>query len=224
MTGDLPSRAGAEGLAAALRARTRYLHERAERSGVVRAMLAGTATRASYALLLRNLLPAYQALESGLESHRTRFPGLARPELYRADAIAADLAALQGGSWPDRLPLLPAGVRYAHRVGMAARGRGWPLLAHAYARYLGDLSGGQLLRRLLGRTLGLDPAELGFLTFPAVQDPAAVKAEFRAALDAAGREMVDAGPVVQEAAVAFRLNIHVAEAVQTAVQPVGERV
>ena len=49
-------------------------------------MLKGRASRDGYALFLRNLLPAYQALEEGLERDRSD-PGveaLAQPALYRA--------------------------------------------------------------------------------------------------------------------------------------------
>jgi heme oxygenase len=35
----------------------------------------------------------------------------------------------------------------------AAEGDGTRLIAHAYTRYLGDLSGGQILQRLLARSL-----------------------------------------------------------------------
>jgi heme oxygenase len=207
-------------LAAALRTRTQALHARAERSGVVRALLAGTADRAAYALLLRNLLPAYQALEAGLDRHVSALPGFARPELYRADAIATDLAALSGPDWRERLPLLPAGSRYAHRVTCAGAGDGMRLIAHAYARYLGDLSGGQVLRRRLATSLDLGSDALNFLSFPEIPDVAGFKAEFRDALDSSCGDVTALAGIVAEAAVAFRLNIQVAEAVQLATERV----
>jgi heme oxygenase len=91
--GAVPTQAGVAvpGLAKALRARTQDLHARVERAGMVRAILTGNASRPGYALLLRNLLPAYLALEAGLERHRAALPGLACPDVYRAAAIAADL-------------------------------------------------------------------------------------------------------------------------------------
>jgi heme oxygenase len=209
----------AAGLAAALRERTRALHVQAERSGIVREILRGRASRHGYALLLRNLLPAYRELERGLERHR-HAPGVraaARPVLYRAPALAADLAALCGPAWSRSLPLLPAGERYADRVAAAGSRDGARLIGHAYARYLGDLSGGQILRRLLGRSLGLGPGCLAFYDFPDIPDPEGFKAGYRAALDRAALEIVDVDGVVEEAAAAFRLNIEVSEAVLAAV-------
>lgn len=207
------------GLATALRARTRALHVQAERSGIVRDLLRGRASREGYALLLRNLVPAYREMETGLERLR-HAPGVrvaADPALYRARALESDLAALAGPAWCRALPLLPDGARYAARVAAAAEGDGTRLIGHAYARYLGDLSGGQILRRLLARSLGLGPGSLRFYDFPAIADPEAFKAGCRAGLDRAALEIDDMDAVVEEAAVAFELNIAVSKAVQAAV-------
>jgi hypothetical protein len=64
---------------------------------------------------------------------------------------------------------------------------------------------------------------LAFLDFPAIADPAAFKADFRDALDRAGRTLGETDDVVADAAAAFRLNIAVAEAVQSATERVAER-
>jgi heme oxygenase len=209
---------GSPGLAQLLRAGTAALHVRAERSGIVADMLRGDAGRAGYALLLRNLLPVYRAIEDGLERHRDAplLRPFARPEFYRAPRIAADLAAMFGADWPERIGLLPAGARYAVRAGRAAEGDGAALVAHAYVRTLGDLSGGQMMARQLARSLTLPPDALRFYDFADVPDLAAAKREWRAALDAAGALLAESGRVVHEARVAFRLNISLSEAVQNA--------
>jgi heme oxygenase len=209
---------GGRRLTEALRARTRELHCQAERSGIVQDLLAGRAGRAGYALLLRNLLPAYQALEEGLDRHRRgRVGALVPAGLHRAGALAADLEAIAGGNWKEALPLLPAGAGYARRVRAAADGDdGWRLLGHAYVRYLGDLSGGQILSRLLARSLGLGPEALAFHAFPAIADPRAFKADWREAVDRAGAGPGEAATVIEEARAAFRLNIELSRAVQAA--------
>jgi heme oxygenase len=207
-----------DGLAGALRERTRALHARAERSGIVRELLRGRASRDAYALLLRNLLPAYTALEHGLDRHRDS-PGVrqvALPALYRAGALASDLAALSGRKWDRSLALLPAGERYEHAVTQAAEGNGARLIAHAYARYLGDLSGGQVMKRLLAQSLALAPQSLAFYDFPEIADASAFKTEYRDALDRAAGELSDVNAVLDEAGAAFGLNIDVSEAVLAA--------
>jgi heme oxygenase len=201
-------------LSVALREQTQALHTKAEKTGFVNAILRGQATREGYTLYLRNLLPAYQAIERGLDRHRDA-PGVrqvALPALYRSAAIEHDLAGIAGEGWAQ-MPLLPAGQAYADRV-VAADGPG--LIGHAYTRYLGDLNGGQGLKRLLARLLGLGPEALSLYEFPLIPDPRAFTAEYRTRLDLAGQEIDDAEAVVEEAVTAFRVNIALSEAVQAA--------
>jgi heme oxygenase len=212
-----------DGLVVALRQRTRGLHAAAERSGIIREVLRGTASRYSYALLLRTLLPAYEALEAGLERHRAAgvLAALARREVYRASAIEADLAALVGRDWRQTLPLLASGQRYADRVAAAASGDGAGLLAHAYTRFLGDLSGGRVMAGRLAGILPPLPGGLRFHEFPAIADLAAFKRAYLAALDDAGRRVGDQQAIVEEAAEAFICNIAVSEEVRAKAVSVG---
>jgi heme oxygenase len=205
-------------IVAALYLRTKTLHVEAERSGIIRKLLRGDASREGYVLLLRNLLPAYQAMERGLESHRGSpiLGELARYAFDRAVAIESDLSALCGGSWIHDVPLLAVGERYAGRVALAAEGDGSRLIAHAYTRYLGDLSGGQILQRLLARSLELRPVELSFYDFPGYADLGALKAEYRNSLERAGARVTDPLAIVEEGAIAFSLNIDLSCAVQSA--------
>jgi heme oxygenase len=203
----------------ALYLRTKTLHVEAERTGIIRDLLRGDASREGYVLLLRNLFPAYQAMERGLERHRGSpcLGALARYRLGRAPAIQSDLIAISGKDWSRDIPLLAAGEFYAARIEEAAGGDGVRLIAHAYTRYLGDLSGGLILQRLLTRSLKLRPSELSFYDFPRFSDLDRLKAGYRKALDRAGALVGDADAVVEEGAVAFALNIELSCAVRSAV-------
>ncbi len=201
------------GLADRLREASRELHVRAERSGIVADLLNGRASHEGYVAFLRGLLPVYEALEAALERHRDTagLAPLARPEVYRSAAIADDLEALVGPEWrAESDPLEPA-ARYARRLSDLADGPGDRLLAHAYVRYLGDLNGGQVVRRLLESRLGLPVSQLGFYEFPAISDPAAFRASYRRAVDEAAPH-VDVEAVVDETRLGFRLNIELSEA------------
>jgi heme oxygenase len=200
----------------ALYLRTKALHVEAERTGIIRDLLRGEAAREGYVLLLRNLLPAYQALEQGLARHRgsPALGGLANYRLDRAPTIEADLVALCGAHWSHGTPLLAAGESYARRIAKAAEGDGTQLIAHAYTRYLGDLSGGQILLRLLTRSLDLQPSELSFYDFSHFPDLDALKADYRQALDSAGALAADPQMVIEEGAIAFSLNIDLSCAVK----------
>jgi heme oxygenase len=201
-------------LASSLQIRTRALHRRAERSGVIADMLGGRVSRRDYAHFLRNLLPAYRAMELGLEKHR-KTPGvreMARPEIYRSRALEADLLALEGANWRQALPLMPAGARYEACVSAAADGDGMDLIGHAYVRYLGDLSGGQILARLLSRSLGIGPDALTFYMFPQIHDIAAYKQSFREALNRSTPEW-HTERVIDAAILAFSMNLSISESV-----------
>lgn len=209
------------GVVSALYIATKALHTEAERSGIIGDLLRGEASRDGYILLQRNLLPAYQALEAGLERHRKTpaIATLAAFEFDRATPLTADLRALCGGDFSD-IPMLAAGEAYAGRIATAANGSGAALIAHAYTRYLGDLSGGQILKRLLGKKSGLRPEELSFYDFPHHPDLAALKADYRNALDLAGLLASDHAAIIEEGQIAFAMNIDLSEAVRNAVKSV----
>jgi heme oxygenase (biliverdin-producing, ferredoxin) len=201
----------------ALYFRTKALHLEAERTGIIRDLLQGNASREGYILLLRNLLPSYMELEQGLERyHRSVLLNqVANYRLDRAPTIESDLVALCGRAWKDDVPLLPESELYARRIAKAAEGDGARLIAHAYTRYLGDLSGGQILQRLLSKSLRLQPSELSFYDFPKFSDLVALKSDYRSALEHAGAQVTDPQVVIEEGAIAFSLNIDLSCAVQT---------
>ncbi len=200
---------------AALRDATHALHTEAEKSGFVNDLLKGRATRAGYVLWLRNLQPAYEAMERGLDALRDRPPygSLAIPAVYRTAALERDLAALCGPSWRTAAPTLPAGETYAARIAAIAADPA-RLAAHAYVRYLGDLNGGQVVGRMVARSLGLESDALSFYAFPV--DTASLEPAYRSALAETGRALGDAAPALEEAALAFRMNIALSDAVRAA--------
>lgn len=201
-----------------MRDRTKLVHREAERSGFIAALIRGRATRAGYAVFLRNLVPAYTAMELALKAHRDTpiLAAFADSRLGRLSSLEADVSAIAGPDWASTLPLVREAEAYASAIERAAGGGGRLLIAHAYARYLGDLSGGQILKPLLGRSLGLRPDMLAFYDFPALPDLDAPKAAMRDALDAIAADGPDAEPLVTEAISAFRHNIALSEAVQAA--------
>lgn len=205
-------------LARALLTRTQALHVRAERSGIVQDILRGQVSRSGYALFLRNLLPIYEALETGLEAHReaSSVAFFAEPRLYRAASLASDLDAIAGRAWTKELPVLAETDAYVAHLTALATGDGTRLVPHAYARYLGDMSGGQILKRLLTKSLSLTPAMLTFYDFPHIADIASFKAAFRDALDRCGAAVRDLEPLLKEGEVAFLHNIAISEAAQRA--------
>jgi heme oxygenase len=196
-------------LAARLRTATGAMHRLAERSALMQRLLRGRLDVATYALLLRNLREIYASLEAGLDRHgESRLVGPIRfPELYRTAALDADLAALHAGD-VQALPVVAAVDAY--RARLAALGETQPaaLVAHAYVRYMGDLSGGQLLRDIVARALARPHGGgTAFYDFPAIADVDAFKHRFRAALDALPCSASEAEAIVAEANDAFARHV-----------------
>ena len=206
--------ADATGFAALLRERTQGVHREADRTGVIADLLRGRGTRADYALYLASLLPVYEAMERHLAQDDLApiVRAVAAPGLARSAALRSDLDALRDSDAP--LPPVPAeSDAYVAAVEHAARTVG--LLAHAYVRYLGDLSGGQILKTLLARTLGLEAHQLTFYDFPDIADIASCKAAMREALDRIAVGSADADIVIAESIAGFRHTIAVSLAVGT---------
>jgi len=198
-----------------LRTETADLHRLAERSGIMHGLLRGRLDRGEYVELLRGLQTVYTALERRLTALAD--DPVVRPfyheALLRSAPLAEDLQALHGSGWTEEVAEQDAAHEYAHRIDAATPAQ---LVAHAYVRYLGDLSGGQALGKVIAKALALpDDAGVAFYRFPGIPDAEAFKAEFRTALDAWPLTESEADDVVREAQDAFRLNVRVFEAVGT---------
>ena len=191
------------GLADRLRSETRALHAEAERSPFMAALLRGRMERPGYVALLRNLAAIYAVLEPAL-AHHASHPALAPMRLAalgRSEALRADIALLDFTAEPA--PLATTTGTYVSRLQELDSVRPDLLLAHAYVRYLGDLSGGQLLRRVVARSPALAGSRaIAFYDFGTDAQAAALAREFRAGLESAA--VADAGEVVDEAVLSFR--------------------
>ncbi len=197
------------GLSESLKSETRLLHVQAERSAFMRVLLRGEMDRPCYCALLRNLHAIYAVLEPALRRHAAD-PALAPlvfPALWREAPLARDLDALHGPEWRGAIALQPATVRYVERVHEIDRAQPERLVAHSYVRYLGDLTGGQMLRRIVRDSLGL-PAGTGtaFYDFGDAVETARLKQVFRAGLDVLAVDEATGQSIVAEARLAFQLH------------------
>ncbi len=198
-----------QSLAERLRSETRTLHLTAERSRFMGELLHGRLARSAYCALLRNLHAIYAALEPALQRHALH-PAIApiySPALWRTQALAMDLIALHGESWHAAWQLQPATQRYVSRLNQLVTEQPELLLAHAYVRYLGDLSGGQLLRRIVANTLGAPEGEgTAFYHFGDATETRALTQSFRAGLAQIAVDANGADSMVGEAVQSFELH------------------
>jgi len=194
-------------LSALLREGTRADHAAAETEPFIEQLMSGALTRAAYADLAAQQLAVYEALEgaSSAVPSDDRTAGLVFDELNRVPSIGRDLAYLYGPSWREEIRILPATRVYADRV----REVGGSLphyAAHAYTRYLGDLSGGQIVKRMIERHYDLADGGLAFYTFPDIPKVKVFKDVYRDRLDGLDLDPAEMATTVSEAQLAFRLN------------------
>ena len=162
--------------------------------------------RTAYCALLRNLHALYAALEPALERHANH-PVIAPiflPALWRSRALQHDLDALHGPGWAAAIALRPATAAYVDRLRLLDASRPALLLAHAYVRYLGDLSGGQLLRGIVAKSAALAGAKaIAFYDFGDALATRDLIHAFRAGLAAVPTDDRLADDLVGEARLAF---------------------
>ena len=197
-----PTPEAATSLSAAMRAGSADDHDAAEQASFVTELLGGAISPRGYVDYLLRLRMIYAAIEEAVRSHRDdrMVAAVYDPAMERLPAIDADLDHWAPGI--DRDIDSPDARTYCDRV--AGLSWGGDLLAHHYTRYLGDLSGGQAIGRILDRTFGLGGAGLAFYEFPLRSKP--YKDDYRARLDGLGLDAADVDRVVDEVKVAFRLN------------------
>ena len=189
-------------LSTALREATAAVHERAEHSAYMAALLDGRLPVEDYTLLAEQYLAVYGALEG--RAAQLRQDPAAGPfvieELHRLPALAQDVEALGGSVASPRL--LPETEAYAARLAEADPIR---FVAHHYTRYLGDLAGGQVVGSLLRKTYGITGAGALFYDFSALGSPSRFRTRYRALLDTAPWDEIEQRRVCDEAVHAFEL-------------------
>lgn len=193
-------------LSVAMREGSQAEHQAAEDSAFMSELLGGRVNERGYADYLLRLRQVYAVMEEVVRAHQGE-PAVAAVHdsaLERLGAIDADLDRWHPAG--DRAVASPAADAYCARLRAAADE--WPVLlvAHHYTRYLGDLSGGQAIGRILDRTFELDGAGIAFYDFPEIEKPKIYKDGYRARLDALGLTAAEQERVVEEVRAAFRLN------------------
>lgn len=208
-----------ENLSARLRSATRVEHERTESSAFVVALMDGRLDRGAYAALLGQSWLFYSVLEEAGETwrHDAVVGPFVSDALVRGGALQADLAWLYGPGWRHEVRALPATGRYVDRLREVCFTSRGAFVAHHYTRYLGDLSGGQIIRSKLRSIYGLTSDGVRFYLFDRIEKPKLFKDGYRRLLDEAPWDAGEQTTLLAEANEAFRLNRGVFEDLGVAV-------
>lgn len=193
---------------AAVRARSAGAHSSSEGADFMSDLMRGEGSREDYVALVAQHWFIYEALEAAA-ARMSGDPVASRflsDKLTRLPALEADLEYLIGDDWRSRISPLPTTARYVARI--AEVGASWPggFVAHHYTRYLGDLSGGQFIARVMSRRFGFETNGIGFYVFDDIADPAAFKDVYREQLDAVPWDAAERERVIDEVLLAYRFN------------------
>jgi heme oxygenase len=193
----------------ALRERTRSGHSQSEGAGFMDDLMSGKGSREDYIALVAQHYFIYEALEAAsaqFADDAVAAPFIS-PQLTRLPALEADLEFLLGADWRSQIAPLPTTERYVARIReVAAEGWAGGFVAHHYTRYLGDLSGGQIIRTLIQRQFGFETNGVGFYLFDQIAKPKEFKDTYREQLDAVGWDDVERDRVIDEVMLAYRFN------------------
>ena len=196
---------------------TKKSHSMAENTSFVASFLRGVVDESKYRQLVANFYFIYHALESEINIHKDNpFIGPMRLNgLARHDALVEDCKYFYGDDWQDTIRPTEQTQRYISRIHEVAKNNPELLIGHHYTRYMGDLSGGQVLKGITKKALGLIDDGLAFYEFPEITDKKMFKDSYRKVLDTmvpATQKDVDA--IIVEANYAFRLNMYMFEEIQ----------
>lgn len=200
-------------LSALIRDRSKSAHSSSEGAGFMSSLLKGERSREDYIALVAQHYFIYAALEAGTERMRND-PVASRfisERLTRLPALEADLEFLLGSGWRDEIEPLEATARYVKRIEEVGSTWAGGFVAHHYTRYLGDLSGGLHIGKVIKRQFGFDTNGIGFYVFGDIADPAEFKNVYRAQLDEAPWDDEERERVIAEVLLAYRFNTEVFE-------------
>uniref|UniRef100_A0A8C6TEU5 Heme oxygenase n=1 Tax=Neogobius melanostomus TaxID=47308 RepID=A0A8C6TEU5_9GOBI len=201
-----------------IKAATQETHVRAETTQLMSNFQKGQITRTQYKVLLCSLYEIYTALEEEMDrnsSHPAVAPIYFPQELDRTEALESDLEFFLGPQWRSKIIFPAATHRYAQRLREIGKEKPELLVAHAYTRYLGDLSGGQVLGKLAQKALGLEGTDgLSFFSFPGVNSANRFKQLYRSRMNSIELTEEQRSDVLQEAVDAFNFNIQVFDDLQ----------
>lgn len=197
-------------LATKLREGTKKAHTMAENVGFIKCFLKGVVEKTSYRKLVSNLYFVYSAMEEEMERHHSH-PIVSKiyfPQLNRKKSLEQDLVFYYGANWREQVTPSSAAKDYVQRIREISASAPELLIAHSYTRYIGDLSGGQILKKIAQQGMNLVEGEgTAFYEFKEIPDEKAFKANYRQALNELPLDEAAMDRIVDEANATFGMNM-----------------
>ncbi len=199
-------------LAGQLREGTKKSHTMAENTGFVACFLKGVVEKKSYRKLISDLYFVYSAMEEEIErlvldNHPVvKFIGF--KELFRKETLENDLKYYYGDNWIKQIQISDSAQSYVDRIRYVAKESPELLVGHHYTRYIGDLSGGQILKKIAKKALNIDGNQgLDFYEFSMIDDEKKFKKSYSDILNNLPINQDIANKIIDEANQAFIYNM-----------------
>ena len=200
-------------LAGQLREGTKKSHTMAENTGFVACFLKGVVEKTSYRKLIGDLYFVYKAMEEEIdrlvqEDHPV-IKHIGFKELFRRQTLEKDLEFYYGNTWLDQIKISESAQSYVNRIRLVANESPELLVGHHYTRYIGDLSGGQILKKIAKKALNLRGDDgLHFYEFQLIEDEKLFKQSYSEILNKLPIDQKIADNIVDEANEAFAYNMN----------------
>jgi len=200
-------------LAGQLREGTKKSHTMAENTGFVACFLKGVVEKTSYRKLIGDLYFVYKAMEEEIdrlvqEDHPV-IKHIGFKELFRRQTLEKDLEFYYGNDWIDQITISESARSYVNRIRLVANESPELLVGHHYTRYIGDLSGGQILKKIAKKALNLRGDDgLHFYEFQLIEDEKLFKQSYSEILNKLPIDQKIADNIVDEANEAFAYNMN----------------
>ncbi|MFT2815840.1 heme oxygenase (biliverdin-producing) [Leifsonia sp. A12D58] len=179
-------------------------HKSTENRTFITQLMRGELSLEDYTRYLAQYAWVYEALEA-LVAKIDGYP-LFDTRLNRLASIESDLTALGAAEWRVTNAPLPATAAYVAHLNSLGTNDGISCLAHHYTRYLGDLSGGQAISRLVARHYGATPEQLSFYNFTEIDDIVHYKRAYRQGMNTLSLGQDEIDELVSEVDAAFTFN------------------
>ncbi|RVE75624.1 hypothetical protein OJAV_G00000630 [Oryzias javanicus] len=193
---------------------TKESHDRAENCQFVKDFLRGHIKRELFKRGTAALYFVYTAMEEEIEKNKDH-PHIAPiyfpVELHRSEALARDLEYFYGEDWEKQISVSVGTKPYVERIREVGEKDPVLLVAHSYTRYMGDLSGGQILKKVAQRALKLPSTGegLNFYQFEGIHSHKGFKQLYRSRMNELELDVETKQRIVDESNRAFGFNMMV---------------
>lgn len=151
----------------AIRNNTKALHLASEKSGFIKRLLEGKASKEGYIEYIFNLHAMYKAIEDTIDKHSDHegIKHFATKELYRAALIKKDLEVLAGDKLSE-MKLLPSTQACVARIHEVDKEHPELISTYAYVRFIADLFGGRIFPDVLTKSYDIPSEALNYYKQP----------------------------------------------------------